>query len=793
MNVSLSWLAEFIDLDLPLAELENVLTATGLSVEEVRQKGIESPLVVVAQIQESVPHPDADRLSVCQVDDGSGQPRQIVCGAKNYQVGDKVPLALPGAVLPGNFKIKAGKLRGVKSEGMMCSGKELGLGEDSAGLLILPAEAPVGRPLQELIAPSTVLELEITSNRPDWLSHLGVARELGAFLQKPVRAPAIELPPTQPEPAVARIEAGTACSFYSVRRLRGVRVAPSPDWLCRRLEEIGLRPINNVVDVTNYVLHELGQPLHAFDAARVQGGILIRPAQDKEAFAALDGQNYDLQAGDTVIGDQAGAALALGGIMGGEHSGVTETTTEVLLESALFEPSAIRRTSRRLGLSSDSSYRFERGVDPQGVLAASARATELILQLAGGEAEPVTIIAGELPAAAPVITLRHDRCRALLGLPSLSDEEIGEALLRLGLTKVEGRENSDPRQSQWQMPSYRLDLLREVDLIEEIVRLLGIERIPSRLAGFPAPVTASDLAYDAASALRAKLTHQGFSEARLSTLVSPQQLGTHAAQAIRLKNPLGEDQSFLRPSLLPGLLQSLRGNFHQGQPAVRLFEIGLIYSSAQPEERTALGLVACGPQHAKHWQNPDPANEDFFSLRGVLDHLLGPDLRLEKLAQPAPDFIVQVRLFLRRQDIGIAGILHPRVAASLDAPAEVLVAEILLDHILPDLGQPTLRHEPIPRFPSTSRDLALLVPETLPFAAIERTLREAHEPLLRTCLPFDVFRDPTGEKLPADQKSVGVSLTFQSPEKTLESSEIEAVVLRLKNLLREKIGAGFRE
>jgi phenylalanyl-tRNA synthetase beta chain len=792
MHISLSWLAEFIDLDLPLPELEQVLTSTGLSVEHVEQKGLDSPHVVVAQIQESVPHPDADRLSVCQVDDGSGQPRQIVCGAKNYQVGDKVPLALPGAVLPGDFRIKSGKLRGVKSEGMMCSGREIGLGDDANGLLILPPDAPVGQPLSTLFPPTTVLELEITPNRPDWLSHYGVARELGAFLQKPVRQPSFVPSTTEHDPSVAILDAASSCLFYSVRRIQGVRVAPSPEWLRRRLEEIGLRPINNVVDVTNYVLHEMGQPLHAFDAAQIQGGIVIRAAHDGESFSALDEQTYTLAPEDTVISDTSGQALALGGVMGGASSGVTESTTDVLLESAFFVPQAIRRTSRRLGLSSDSSYRFERGVDPQRILAASARATELIIQLAGGEPDSTTYLVGELPAPLAEIPLRHDRCRDILGLPDLSDAEICACLPRLGLEQISLSQDAATT-SFWKIPSYRADLTREVDLIEEVIRLLGLNRIPQRLAGFPSPVSSTDLDYDATTQLRQKLTQQGFSEARLSTLVSPQQIGSDPARALRLKNPLGEDQSYLRPSLLPGLWQALSTNLRHGQSSVRLFEIGLIYAPTEPEEQPALGLVACGPRSPLSWGQSSSGEYAFFDLRGLLDALLGDGVQMEKVDPPTQPWIVQTRVLWRGQDIGTAGILHPRVAADLDADAEILSAELHLAPILPHLSSPSLRYEAIPRYPSTRRDIALILPETTPFSTLDTALQTAGEPLLQSWQPFDVFRDPSGEKLPIGQKSIAVSLTFQSPERTLESSEIETVTLRLKTLLREQIGAEFRE
>lgn len=804
MNLSLSWLADFIDPALPLPELDALLHRTGLKVEKITTSGAAIPQVVVGQILTSERHPNADRLSVCQVQTSPQEsPRQIVCGAKNYRLGDKVPVALPGAVLPGNFKIKTGKLRGVESEGMMCSAKELELPGEAEGLLILAPEAAVGTPLAEVFPPQTVLELEITPNRPDWLSHLGVARELGAFLRRPLLRPVpVSRSARVLDPTAAIVEEGEACSFYSVRRISALKVGPSPAWLRQRLESIGLRPINNVVDVTNYVLHELGQPLHAFDAAKVTGPLRVRQAAAGEKFLALDRREYALQTEDLVIADDRGA-LALGGIMGGEASGVTESTTEVLLESAYFAPAGIRRSSRRLGLTSDSSYRFERGVDPEMVLAASERAAALIQELAGGSLSEALVIAGPWagqpgaleagarisPAPTP-ITLRHARCQNLLGV-ELTEETIVDALQRAGLQRQEA--SAEAGRSTWLAPAFRTDLSREVDLIEEVARLVGIEAVPARVVGIVHPELPSDRTWDFSSRVRRDLVRLGFFETRLSTLVGPDQLLSLQDRAVRLKNPLGEEQSWLRPSLLPGLLACARRNFHYGAPAVRLFEIGPVFSqgSPAPEQKLVLGLVACGVSASAGWMKHPVVADDFHALLGLLGSLLpGP---WQAQAEEVSGWAKAARLEFDGQAIGRIGILAPAAARDLDAPADVILAEVELSLPQTDAQRPATGVRPLPKFPAVTRDLALVLDADLPYQAVAACLNQAQEPLLLRFFPIDLFSDPTGEKLPQGKKSLAVSLTFQSPERTLTTEEIEQALVRLKAVCREQIGADFRE
>ncbi|MFN6095298.1 MAG: phenylalanine--tRNA ligase subunit beta, partial [Verrucomicrobiota bacterium] len=505
MNISLNWLSTHLDLaGKSIREIDDLLTFAGVEVEGIVLKGVSSEKIVVAQIKEAVQHPNADRLKVTQVDAGEGTLRQIVCGAQNYKVGDKVPCALPGAELPGGFTINETVMRKVESKGMLCAASEIGLPAGEDGLLILPADAEIGRPVKQLFDSDVLLELEVTPNRPDLLSHRGMARELATLLKtplKPLPKGGTGGPPVSS--SSIQIDAPDACPLYSAIRISGVTVKESPAWLKERLESIGLRPINNIVDVTNFVLHELGQPLHAFDAAKIGGGLVVRHARDGESFTALDESEHSLLADDLVISDTTGATLALAGVMGGLASGVTQTTTDIVLESAYFTSQGIRRTSRRTALSSDSSYRFERGVDPQGVIPAAALAVKLILETAGGSADAAIQLAGEAPVVTKPVALDAEKLDQLMG-GSITLADAEQILTRLGLSK-----RSD---GAWEIPSFRADLQRHIDLVEEIARVHGLANVPSRMLGTFVPASAIDAAYDADMVLRRRLAALGLYE-----------------------------------------------------------------------------------------------------------------------------------------------------------------------------------------------------------------------------------------------------------------------------------------
>lgn len=784
MKISLNWLKEWVDLPANVAELTELLTLAGVEVEGVEKHGVAIEKVVVAQVLESAQHPNADRLSVCKVDDGSGSPKQIVCGAKNYKVGDKVPLARAGAVLPGDFKIKVGKLRGVESQGMMCSPKELGLPDDVDGLLILPQEARIGAPISELFPEDTILDLEITPNRADLLSYVGIAREVAALTGKTAKAGSrksevgdqkTEVSSSTGDSVEIRLEAPEQCAFYTARRISGVKVGQSPAWLRQKLEASGIRSINNIVDITNFVLLETGQPLHAFDADKLRGGISVRPAKEGEELLALDGRTYKLLPGNLVIAD-AERAIAIAGVMGGEETGVTDSTVNLILESAYFLPSGIRRTARELGLISDSSYRFERGVDPDGVLVASQRATELILELTGGTPENATITAGIAPDFKRTIVLRPDKCSRVLGA-EISPERVDSILAAFGLEK-----SGDA----WKVPSFRQDLTREIDLVEEVARVFGIDNIPGRETARFVGGTVTDREHDRNMKLRRQLAAQGFYEARTLSLVSEAAArGDNNVQKVR--NPLTADQVVLRPDLLSGLLGVVATNTRTGAGSLRLFELGRVFRAGEREERTHLALVMTGVLSGKSWMTGLERNADYFDLKGVFPALGIGELIFEPSGNPA--FALAVAVKLNGTVIGYAGQLWPAKARELDVDTPVAVAEVELP--APATGEK--KYSEIPKFPAVTRDIALILPQEVQHAKVMTVIQSAREPLLADVALFDVFTDDSGEKVPKGQKSLAYSLTFRSNERTLTAEEVNAAHARLKDCLRAELNVTFRE
>jgi phenylalanyl-tRNA synthetase beta chain len=770
MLLSLNWLQNHVDLG-PRSpeELADLFTFAGIEVEGIDRTGVPDQ-IVVAQITAASPHPDADRLKVCTVDAGQPAPLQIVCGAQNYAVGDKIPCALPGATLPSGLTIKVGKLRGVESQGMLCSASELGLPPAEDGLLILPPSLATGTPLSQLFPADTIFDLEITPNRPDCLSHRGLAREMAALLATPLAG---EIP-TSPDPlpaSAAQISLAdpAACPLYSARIIRGITVADSPPWLQQRLAAVGLRPINNVVDITNFVLMELGQPLHAFDLAKLALPLTIRRANPGESLLALDGLSYPLSTQELVIADAA-SPLAIAGIMGGEPSSVTTTTTDILLESAYFDPPTIRRSSRQLGLSSDSSYRFERGVDPSAILAASQLATQLIVELAGGSPEPRPLVAGSTPQLTGTVPLDLDAALHFLG-DTPSQERAIAILTSLGLTLTP---------AGWTIPPHRADLQRPADLVEEIARVHGLDNIPARLAAQPAPASPQDAAHDFLERTLDHLAAIGFDEVRTLKLTSPSQLANlpHADAAPALKNPLSEDLTHLRPSLIPGLLATLALNLRMGAQRHAYAEAGTTFSSspktdAPPAETQRLALLLSGPRHAASWARPRPDALDFHDLRAALAQICPhPQLDLDPAAAPTPGLALATTILIGRRPIGIAGQLSPSAARKAGTAMPVLVAELDLAALQQSLSRQA-RFSPLPRFPASSRDVALDAPADLPARDLATFFSRLDQPLLVGVELFDVFSDPSGEKLASGRRSLAYSLTYRSPERTLEADEVD--------------------
>jgi len=791
MNVSLNWLSTHVDLKgKSPEEIDALLTFAGVEVEDIKLTGVPSDKIVVAQIKEAVQHPDADKLKVTQVDAGEGELRQIVCGAKNYKVGDKVPCCLPGADL-GGFVIGETKMRGVESKGMLAAASEIGLTDQEDGLMILPEDFEVGKPVKELFDHDVLLEVEVTPNRPDLLSHYGMAREMATLLEAPLSN--LEVPARQEtSTAGVRIEASDACPLYTAVRITGVSVKESPVWLKERLEAIGLRPINNVVDITNFVLHEVGQPLHAFDAAKVTGDLVIRTAQEGEGFKALDEESYQLESDDCVISDESGTALALGGVMGGLDSGVTDTTTDIILESAYFTPSRIRRTSRRTALMSDSSYRFERGVDPAGVATASALAVKWITELAGGTAEATTVTVGEVPQLTQPVALDLERLDQLTG-SSISHEDAALILSRLGLEQTDS--------GLWDVPSFRADLQRHIDLVEEIVRVKGLDAIPSRLRGTFVPTSTVDHAYDADMRLRERLAGEGFHECQTIKLISDAQVADalplkpmREGDTIRVSLPLSEDHAVMRPSLTPGLIASAERNIRQGAASLRLFEMGRFFRNAgggkaADLEAESLAILISGARQPASWSSP-AENVDLYDLKATIQTLV-PGHPIQLSPRDREGFALGADIQAAGQNLGSFAMLLPSRQREIDSPSPVFIADIDLGK-LRKLSAVSTDIEDLPQFPGSSRDVAIEAPATLTNAEIEKVLAKTKEPLLAGFECFDLFSDPTGEKLAADRKSIAYRMTYRSADKTLKTKEVDQAHQAILAHLSKALPISFR-
>ncbi|MEK6232816.1 MAG: phenylalanine--tRNA ligase subunit beta [Luteolibacter sp.] len=789
MNISLNWLSTHLDLSgKSIAEISDLFTFAGVEVEGIVTKGISSEKIVVAQIKEAIQHPNADRLKVTQVDCGEEGLRQIVCGATNYKVGDKVPCCLPGAKLTEDFTIGETVMRKVESKGMLAAAEEIGLPKGEDGLLILPEDSPIGVPVKTLFDSDVLLELEVTPNRPDLLSHAGMGRELATLLKTPLISPESPLASTKPAGAdFINLESPDSCPFYSATRIDGVTVGESPTWLKERLTSIGLRPINSIVDITNFVLHETGQPLHAFDAAKVTGALVIRQAKDGEQFKALDESVHTLTPDDLLISDESGAALALAGVMGGLDSGVNETTTSIILESAYFTPSNIRRTSRRTFLSSDSSYRYERGIDPQGVLPAAALA---IKHIGGSPSE--TEAAGSLPLPPSPVSLDLGKLQHLLG-NSISTEAAEEILTRLGLSKLPV--------GTWQIPSFRQDLTRHIDLAEEITRVHGLANVPSRLRGTFAATSAVDAAYDADMVLRRRLAALGLYECQTIKLISETQLPDilplrplQDGDLIRVKSPLSEDHAIMRPSIVPGLVASAERNARQQVKSLRLFEMGRVFRNAgggkaKDQESDNLALLISGSTNPSSWAAKDRAT-DIYDAKGVLSALL-PNHTISLKPKDRENVALGAEIKAGDQTVGFFARLLPSRERSLDFHSPVFVAELDLGKLRKLISR-TFQVEELPQFPGSTRDAAMELPIGTPNATIEAALAKAKEPLLVSYECFDLFTDPSGEKIAADRKSIAYRFLYRDPAKTLKQKEIDEAHERIIALLGKIEGLAFR-
>ncbi|HST31331.1 MAG TPA: phenylalanine--tRNA ligase subunit beta, partial [Chthoniobacterales bacterium] len=689
MKFSVNWLREFVDLPKKPEEIADLLTRAGVETENIETHGAKIDNVIVSQIKASSRHPNADRLSVCEVDDGTGMKRQIVCGATNYKVGDKVPLALPGAKLPNGTEIRKSKLRGVESEGMLCSAIELGFGADAAGLLILSPEAKLGSPISDLFPSDTILDVEITPNRGDLLSHYGLAREIAALTGKKLKSRPAD-PKIESRKTGVTIASTRECPFFSARKINTVTVGASPQWLRAKIESVGVRSINNIVDISNFVMLELGQPTHAFDADKLKGDINVRLARDGERFLALDGKTYSLKPDNCVVADRE-RAVGIGGVMGGEDTGVTDSTKNLLLEAAYFLPASVRRTARALSLPSDASYRFERDVDPEMVLRASHRATELIQEIAGGIPAKEVNVAGKLPANPPDVSLSYEKCDRVVGI-SIKPKQIDEILSGFGLRKM-----SAAKTAKWKIPSYRRDLQRDVDLVEEIVRAYGAGKIPGTDRSRFTVSSAADHAHDQELQMRGRLVAAGLTEVRTSKLL-PRDRFAFAENSIELRNPLSEDAVALRPSLLPGLLAVLDHNIRAGAERVAIFEIGKVFEPPKGTEKKHVGFLLWGRIDSDiHWRS-QKRRLDFFDLKGAIE-LTRTNLSFQR-GQNA-NFALTAEIKDHNQLVGLAGQLANSIASKMDATGGVFAAEVSLDFPGAGLGSRATFRE-LGKFPPIS-------------------------------------------------------------------------------------------
>ncbi len=794
MKLLFSWLKEFVDPGLSPHEVAELLTMGGIEVEGVEEVRGDFKGVVVGEVLDVQAHPRVERLKICRVKLPGGEKR-VVCGAPNVRAGIKVPLALEGAELPGG-SVRRREIQGEASEGMICSEQELGLAPESSGIMILDDEAPVGADLEEYLdLRDWVLDLSPTPNRGDCLSVLGVAREVAALTEAPLKVPKVSLEeeavPVEDFISVEILDPDL-CPRYTARYLWDVKIGPSPLWMRLRLERSGIRAINNVVDVTNYVMLELGQPLHAFDYDRIRGGkIVVRRAREGELFVTLDGKERVLDGQMLLICDAEGP-VAIGGVMGGLESEIEEGTTRVLLESAFFTPSSIRRTSRVLRLQTESAYRFERGVDPEGVSFASARAAALMAELAGGKVARGVLDVSPRPWKRPEVPLRLRWIGRFLGV-KVTEDEVEGYLQRLAMeVQREGK-------GKWKVrpPSWRFDIQEEVDLAEEVGRLKGYDEVPEvppRLLA--SPRRGEDWAF---KELRRLMVGMGFYEVITYGFVSPRGLaalrldeGDPRSRPLELLNPLSEDQSVMRTTLLPGLLEVVRWNLRRGAKDIRIFELRKVFiplgKGELPDERRALGAVALGEFIPSWWKEKGKV-ADFFTMKGCLEEVFRglhlPEAQFvpaEGISYLHPGQGAEVRL--QGERVGVLGRLHPDVAEAFEIEDPLFFIELDLEPVL-KMASPFRKFAPLPKHPAIYRDIAVLVDEGVSAGEVFQLVTSAEVEHLERVEIFDCY---TGPPLPEGKKNLALRLFFRDPERTLTDEEADEAQRRILARLQE---AGF--
>lgn len=795
MRFSEAWLREWVNPDISTTELSDQLSMAGLEVDSVEPAAASFSGVVIGEVLTKGPHPDADKLSVCSVDVGDDyEPLQIVCGARNVEAGMKVPVAMVGAKLPGDFEIKKAKLRGVKSMGMICSASELGLAESSDGIMPLPEKSPLGEDFRDYLSlDDQCIEVDLTPDRGDCLSLAGIAREVSVINESPLSEPDIKaIFPVIDDTFPVELEAPEACPRYSCLIIKGINAkAETPEWMVEKLRRSGIRSLGPVVDVTNYVMIELGQPMHAFDLAKLDSRIRVRMAEKNEPLTLLDGSEVKLDTDTLVIAD-ASKPLALAGIMGGEGSGVTESTTAILLESAFFSPQAIIGDARKYGLHTDSSHRFERGVDPDLQIKALERAAALLHDVVGGDPGPVVEVKSEdyIPKQLPIL-LRRDQIARVLGI-ELTDESVVRILKDLGM-QVESIMNG------WRVtpPSSRFDIAIEVDLIEEIGRIHGYNNIPENLSSAPVSIQSKPEENFRLSVAKQMLVDRDYQEAITYSFISPE-IGTLLnpdEDAIKLANPISSDMSVMRASLWPGLLGALKNNLGRQQERVRLFESGLTFKrdkvSGDLKQEPYLAGLVYGPQVDEQWGS-ESRDVDFYDLKGDLVALLGQVYDAENFIFSMGEHSAlhpgqTAEISLLGQSVGMLGLLHPQLQAQLDITKDVYLFEISINNI--EKGAIPAYH-PISKFPAIRRDLAITVAKDVEYQAVEDCISDAAPEIVRDIRLFDVY---TGDKIDSGLKSYALTLILQEYSRTLTDQEVEEATEVILSALKENLSAHLRE
>jgi phenylalanyl-tRNA synthetase beta chain len=802
MKVSLKWLRDYVDIDLSPADLAACLTRAGLEVDAVEEAGPAFDQVVVARIVSVQPHPQAEKLFLCEVTTGK-EILPIVCGAPNTRSGDTVVLAKVGATIPGGFVIKSSRIRGEVSEGMLCSAAELGIGDDNTGIMVLAPDLILGMDLKDALGlKDTVFDIGVTPNRADCLSVIGIAREVAAITGKTLRYPEIAFTESSEEISgmtSVTIMAPDLCPRYTARIIKNVTIKPSPAWMRERLEAVGLRAINNIVDITNFVMMELGQPLHAFDFRFLEEGrIVVRRSREGEHFVSLDEKDRLLRPDTLMICDGV-KPVAIAGIMGGLNSEVKDDTRTILLESAYFHPPSIRRYSRALGMGTDAAFRFERGIDPEGVLRALNRAAQLMAALGEG-----TVCKGAIDQyprqieAVKDVAMRPKRVNELLGT-QIAAAEMVKILKRLEMTVRQ----ADELHYLVTPPTFRVDIAREIDLIEEIARVYGFDHIPvtmPRAAVMPAGETRGQVLE---GALRAALTGMGYTEVITYSFINPvsaDDLGLKdddpLRDFVRISNPLTEDQSVLRTSLVYNLLDVMSRNARVGCADLKIFEIGRIFFRHQegelPEERPCVGGLITGNRYDGSWHNKD-LRADFYDLKGCVEALLA-DRKIQPVrfaAESSRPFLHpgrSGRIVVGRETAGFLGEIHPDVLERMDLRSRALVFQLDLE-ILRLHGKGKIDFREVSKYPASSRDMAFLVPMDMEGETLCRTGYDQQEVLLENVAIFDVY---TGSNLPEGMKSLGLRFAYRSTERTLTEEEINVAHNRIVKNMVEATGAKIR-